>query len=247
MIDINGKTAILTGASAGIGLGILHALAAEGVNLAITARRPGPLEEAAAAARAAGVRVLAVPGDVADLDHVRSFVAAAVAEFGAIDYLVNNAGINTDLRNLRDIPLETWQEVVEINLNSVYYIIRELLPHMRVNQHGHIINIISGAGYSLRPNATSGVAYIASKHGVTGLSHAINSEEWDNGIRCSAIYPGEVDTAMLDTDHQRLKPGEAEMVMQPEDIADAVVFAARTHPRALVADVYMQPSHHRNR
>ena len=160
---------------------------------------------------------------------------------------IGNAGINTDLRNLHDIPLETWQEVVEINLNSVYYVIRELLPHLRSNQQGHIINIISGAGYSLRPNATSGVAYIASKHGVTGLSHAINSEEWENGIRCSAVYPGEVDTAMLDTDHQRLQPGEAEMVMQPEDIAAAVVFAARTHPRALVADVYMQPSRHRNR
>ena len=99
---------------------------------------------------------------------VRAFVAAAIAEFGAIDYLVNKAGINTDLRNLHDIPLETWQEVVEINLNSVYYVIRELLPHLRSNQQGHIINIISGAGYSLRPNATSGVAYIASKHGVTG-------------------------------------------------------------------------------
>ena len=190
------------------------------------------------------MRVLSQPGDVADVDHVRSFVAAAIAEFGAIDFLVNNAGINSAARNLRDISLETWQQVIEINLNSVYYMIRETLPHMRANQRGLIINVVSGAG--LRPSPIAGVAYIASKHGVTGLSHAINAEEWMNGIRCTAVYPGEVDTAMLDTDHQRLQAGEEEMVMQPEDVAAAVIFAARSHPRALVEDIYIHPSYHRH-
>lgn len=242
-IDIRGKNAILTGAGAGIGLGILRALAAEGVNLALTSRSPDPLAAATAKARAAGVEVFSSPGDVTDYPHVQEFVAAAIAQLGPIDLVINNAGVNTALRNLNDIPLETWRQVVDINLNGAYYVIREILPHLRANGGGQIINIVSGAG--LRASAHSGVAYIASKHGVTGLSHAINVEEGENGIRCTAIYPGEVDTAMLDTDHQRLQPGEEGLVLAPEDVAAAVVFVAKSHRRALIEDLSLRPSRRR--
>ena len=183
------------------------------------------------------------PGDVTDYDHVQEFVAGAIDRFGRIDYVINNAGINTALRNLDDIPLETWRQVVDINLHGTYYVIREILPHLRDNGGGQIINIVSGAG--LRSSAHSGVAYIASKHGVTGLSHTINIEEGENGIRCTAVYPGEVDTAMLDTDHQRLQPGEDGLVLAPEDVAAAVIFVAQSHPRALIEDLSLRPSRRR--
>lgn len=242
-MDIRGKNAILTGASAGIGLGILRSLAAAGVNLAITARQSAPLESAAEEAAIAGVDVFTFAADITDFSSVQSFITGAIEHFGRIDYVINNAGINTALRNLDDIPLEAWHQVIAINLNGTYHVIRAILPHFRTNGGGQIINIISGAG--LRSSAHSGVAYIASKHGVTGLTHTINVEEGENGIRCTAIYPGEVNTAMLDTDHQRLQPGEEGLVLEPEDVAEAVLFVTQAHPRALIEDLSLRPSRRR--
>ena len=238
-------TAIVTGAGTGIGRAVALALAAHGFDLALTGRRKPPLEEVASGVRAAGANAHVIPGDVTDLGHVRALVREAADALGRIDVLVNSAGINTPKRRLDEIDVETWDRVIEINLSGTYYVTREVLPLMRAAGGGLIVNVISGSGLVARDYA--GAAYTAAKHGVAGLSRSVNAEEWRHGIRCTAIYPGEVETAMLDSDYQRLQPGEQDMVLQPEDVAAAVMLAVRLPARALLSDLVIRPTRGRHR
>ena len=168
-MDLNGKTAIVTGASAGIGRAIVAALAAQGVNQTITARNVDRLEEVAEAARSRGVRVLSLPGDATDRRHVESVVAATLAEFGAVDLLVNNAAIHTLERALTNIGVDNWDRVVATNLTAPFDFAREVVPAMRAADGGLIINIASTAAF-IRDRTFSGVAYGATKAGLAAFT-----------------------------------------------------------------------------
>ena len=238
-MGLKGNTAIVTGASAGIGRAITLALAAEGVDVAITARTPEDLEQTAAAAREQGVRVLAIPGDVTDRDHVRDFVAAALVEFGAINILVNNAAVHTRKRRLADIGVERWDKLVSVNLTAPFDFAREVLPSMRAAGGGHIINIASTAAF-IRDRSQSGVAYGATKAGVAAVTQSIRSEEWANGVRATAIFPGETDTAMIGLRPDGTSEERRAEIMKPEDIAAAVVFAAGMPARVNVSEIIVE-------
>jgi NAD(P)-dependent dehydrogenase (short-subunit alcohol dehydrogenase family) len=244
MEGLRGKVAIVTGASTGMGRAIALALAGEGARLGLVARSAARLEEAAALVRALGTEALAFPGDVADNEGVKRTVAAMVERFGRIDLLVNNAGTNTFHRNLADISLPDWQQVIGTNLTGAFLFIRHVLPHMRKAGRGQIINISSGAG--LAPNPPAGVAYSASKHALHSLNTSINLEERRNGIRACVIAPGETDTPNLDL---RPLPPTKEMrekMLQSEDIAGAVLFVA-TQPEHVSVDLLvMTPTAPRN-
>jgi len=234
MTRLRGKVGIVTGASTGMGRAIALALAGEGATLGLVARSAARLEETAALARAHGSEVLAFPSDVADNQGVKRIIATMVERFGRIDLLVNNAGTNTVHRNLADMSLPDWQQVMSTNLTGAFLFVRHVLPHMRKAGGGQIINISSGAG--LAPNPPAGVAYCASKHALHSLNGSINQEERRHGIRACVIAPGETDTPNLDLRPLPPTREAREKMLRSEDIASAVVFVA-TQPSHVSVDL----------
>lgn len=240
MQRLDGKVAIVTGASTGMGRAIAVALAQQGADLAIVARNAGKLEETAALAREYGVEVSTYAADVSDHEQVKAIVRQVVERFGKVDILVNNAGTNTFHRNLADISVADWRRVIEVNLTGAFLFAREVLPHMRALGRGTIVSISSGAG--LRPGAPAGVAYSASKHAIHSLTGSINLEERRHGIRACVIAPGETDTPNLDL--RPLPPSTADRarMLRPEDIANAVLYAVSQPDGVAVELIVINPT-----
>ncbi len=237
---LEGKVAIVTGASTGMGRAIAAKLAAEGAAVGLVARGQEALEEAAEQARALGAQVLAFVGDVADGAFARRVVEEMAQRLGRIDILVNNAGTNTFHRNLADISEEEWRRVPETNVTGAFLFTRYALRPMRKQGRGQIINITSLAG--LAPSAPSGVAYSASKHALHSLTTSINLEERRRGIRACAIAPGETDTPNLRL--RPLPPGPQALakMLHPDDIANAVFFVASQPDHVSVELVTINPT-----
>lgn len=217
-------TAIVTGAGSGLGAAIARALARDGASCVLAGRRPAPLRAVAAQLEADGGRALAVPADVADEAQVEALVAAAVATFGRLDVVVNNAGI------LKQAPvMETttalWEETLTINLRGAFLVCRAAWPHLRRSQ-GQIVNLSSMAAVQGYPNE---VAYCVSKHGLNGLSQALAVEGKPDGIRVFAVCPAATDTPLWEG--QAPDAVRARM-MKPEPIAEMVRWLLAT-PRGL--------------
>jgi NADP-dependent 3-hydroxy acid dehydrogenase YdfG len=172
---------------------------------------------------------------------VDAAVQAALDRFGRIDILVNNAGTNVQGdRSLTAIGRDEFRRVVEVNLDAPYAFTAAVLPTMRQQKRGTIINIVSGAG--LMPSAMTGAAYSSSKFGLRALTGNINVEERKNGIRACAIFPGEVDTEILQTRPVQLTPEEKAKILKAEDIAAAVLFAVTMPHRATVEEINIRPT-----
>jgi NAD(P)-dependent dehydrogenase (short-subunit alcohol dehydrogenase family) len=235
---LSGKTALITGGATGIGYAIATSLSAEGCRVAIAGRREESLERAVSALGTANV--LAHTVDVADRASVHALIRWADGALGRIDILVNNAGINTPRRTMADMAPETWDQVLQINATGAYNCIHAVLPQMRKRRDGLIVNISSVSG--LRASMLGGVAYCASKFALTALSTAVALEEGPHGIRVTSICPGEVDTPILEG---RPTPPSAEhraKILQPSDIADAVLMVACLPPRAHVSELVIKPT-----
>ncbi len=235
---LHGRVAVVTGGGTGIGRAVTLALAAEGATVYAVGRREEPLRETAR--QAAGHTVHTCPCDVTDRSAVDRLVAAVVDEVGRIDLLVNNAGINTSRRRLSELTPADWDRLLAVNATGVFNMIHAVLPVMRQQRQGLIVTISSIAG--LRPSTLAGAAYSAAKHAATALSRVVELEEASNGIRCCVISPGEVDTPILD---QRPEPVTAEhraRILQPEDVAAAVLFVAKLPPRASVPELVIKPA-----
>jgi len=242
---LEGQVALVTGASMGMGKAIARALAAEGASVAITARGEDLLRQAADEIRSAGVDVLDCPADVSDPASVETMVGAVLEHFGRIDLLVNNAGVNLPHRSLSDITVEGWQTTVGINLSGPFLCTRAVLPAMRAQGRGTIVNVSSFSGK--RPSVHAGVAYSASKAALNSFTESINLEERRNGIRACLVVPGEVNTPHVE---KRLHPPSPEAraaMLQPEDVAAAVVFVATMPERATVEELIIRPTVLRNR
>ena len=232
------KVVVVTGAGTGIGAGIARGFADEGARVAFVGRRPEPLADAAAGLDTD--RILLHSCDVSDRSAVEALASAVEAEWGAVDVLVNNAGINTNPRAVGDVAPEDWDQTIAINLTGVYNMARAVLPGMRQKNDGLIITVSSIAG--LRASKLAGAAYSASKHGAVALTNSINEEEVEFGIRACAICPGEVETPIL---AQRPEPVSAERraaMLQPEEMAQAALFVAALPPRACVPLLVIKPT-----
>jgi 3-hydroxybutyrate dehydrogenase len=192
---LKGKSAIVTGSTSGIGLGIARALAAEGVNLMLNGFGDAAEIERLRSGLAAEFKVkVAYHGaDMSKPAQIREMVATAARELGAVDILVNNAGIQ-HTAPVEEFPEERWDAVIAINLSSSFHAIKAALPQMRQRNWGRIINIASVHGLVA---STQKIAYIAAKHGVVGLTKVVALETAQTGITCNAICPGFVLTPLV--------------------------------------------------
>ena len=186
MKELRGRTVLITGASRGIGMNVAKALALEGMNLALAARTPEPLEQLATELRQLGVRAIALPTDVADEAQLQRLVDATLGEFGSIDLLVNNAGIEA-FRPYHLIEPADIVRTIQVNLTATLLITRFVLPHMLRAGRGHIVNMASTAG---KYGPAFGAAYGASKSAMIAFTQSLRGELHGSGVSASAICPG---------------------------------------------------------
>jgi NAD(P)-dependent dehydrogenase (short-subunit alcohol dehydrogenase family) len=232
------KVAVVTGAGSGVGRAVVFALASRGFRIALVGRRRETLDETIALAQSREA-LLAVPCDVADPAQVRAMAQQVRDGLGEPMVFVNSAGINVAQRALVDLSIEDYQKIVEVNLNGAFYCLHEFLPAMRDAGEGTIVNVVSDAG--LWANRISGAAYVASKFGLTGLTATINAEERRHGIRACAVFPGEINTPLLDR-RPAPPPQEArQRMLQAEDVAACAVLAIDLPSRATVEQIVVRP------
>jgi NAD(P)-dependent dehydrogenase (short-subunit alcohol dehydrogenase family) len=234
-MNLNGKVAIVTGGTKGIGRAIAEALLREGMSVCIGARKEKEVEEAVGELSEIGEgRATGAVCDVREAEEVAALFEHAVAEFGGVDVLVNNAGIGIFGR-VEDLSVEDFRAVVETNLFGVFYACREAIPQMKKRGGGYIINISSLAGTNAHPQMS---AYNASKFGLNGFSEALMQEVRHDGIKVSYIMPGSVNTAFGDDE-----PGpEKSWQLQPEDISRVVVDLLHQDERSLPSRIEIRPS-----
>ena len=192
---LNGKTALVTGSTSGIGLGIAHQLAAQGANVILNGfgDLEAPKAEVLAAGQAHGIRVGYHGADMSKPTEIEAMMAYASAEFGGVDILVNNAGIQ-HVANVENFPVEKWDAVIAINLSSAFHAMRLALPGMRAKNWGRIINLASAHGLVASAGKS---AYVAAKHGLVGLTKAAALETATTGVTVNAICPGWVLTPLV--------------------------------------------------
>lgn len=236
---LDGRIAIITGASSGIGRATAARYAREGAAVALMARRTAELEEVATRLREDGRRVSVHPVDFVDGPATRRAVDAAATHFGRVDILVHVAGTNLKQRALTELAPDDWQMMLDANLSSAYHLTQAVLPHMRQQQGGLIVYV---ATYAVQRPDRSGVAYQASKHGLVGLAHGTMEEERGQGVRTSVIFPGLTDTPLLDKRPAPTPPEIVAQALQPEDVAEACLFVATLPPRVRVPELQIVPS-----
>jgi len=223
---LEGKNALVTGGSRGIGLAIARQYAREGSGVALLSRTRERVENAAAsiAAEIPGVSVVAVCADVTHGEEVESAVAEAAARLGHIDIVVSSAGI-APLGDVDVMDPAEWRRVIDVNLIGAYHVARAAWPHMKQAGGGSIVMISSGSG---RRAHAGWSAYCASKFGVMGLADALAKEGRPYGIRCNVLCPGATDT---DQRRGNFPDEDRSKLLRPEDVAEAAVFFASDESR----------------
>ena len=228
---LDGKVALITGGSKGIGFAIAEALVSQGARVMITGRNAADLERAQARL---GPRALSVSADARLAEEVERAVQATVDGHGGLDVLVNNAGIGI-FKNAADMSPAEWQSIIDTNLSGVFYYCHAAIPHLRRRGGGWIVNISSLAG---KNPFTGGAAYCASKAGLNAFSEALMQEVRYDNIRVTYVMPGSVATGFSG----RGEPGKADWKIQPEDIGQMVLDLLAMPPRSLPSRVEMRPS-----
>ena len=239
-MKLENKIAIVTGAGSGIGRAIAELFAQEGAEVVSVGRTREKLDVAKQEAGSAGEHIHPRALDVSDRAAAGTLVTSTVAEFGLVDILVNNAGVNVPKRALSELSTEDFDKIVRVNLNGAFYVIHGVLPVMRKQGGGLIINVSSVAG--VRASELGGAAYSASKFGLSGLSKTIGVEEAKNGIRSCLIYPGEVNTPILDARPVVPDAEQRAKMLQPEDLAQAALLVATLHTRATIPEMVVTPT-----
>ncbi|MFM7450498.1 MAG: SDR family oxidoreductase [Leptolyngbyaceae cyanobacterium] len=231
------RYALITGASSGIGKATALAFARAGIHLVLVSRNQVRLQEVASLVSDFDVNVKIHCLDLAQVDQVQGSIAAIVAGFGPVSILVNCAGMGYTGR-LAQTSLTDWQQVLNLNLTSVFQCIQGVLPTMRQHQQGTIINVTSVAGSQVFPEWG---AYCVSKFGLTALSKTLAVEERANGIRVVMIAPGAVNTGIWDTDSVQADFDRA-LMLTPEMVADSILHAALLPAQAVIEELKIMPN-----
>lgn len=233
------KNVVITGGGSGVGRALTLKMVAAGWRVAILGRRLDTLTETARLAGPRGSDVIVQTCDVGDPAAVAIMADAVGDRLGNVDVLVNAAGTNTPQRLLHELSLEDYHRLLATNLNGAFYCVRAFLPGMRARGAGTIVNIVSEAGKSASMKA--GPAYVMSKFGLAGFTQSINAEERANGIRACAVFPGDVNTPILD---QRPAPPDAAArthMLQAEDVAECVLFCINAPGHVVVEEMLVRP------
>jgi NADP-dependent 3-hydroxy acid dehydrogenase YdfG len=234
------QTALVTGAGSGVGQAIASVLAARGLSVAMVGRDEGKLKCAAAGIDASDSRVVIEPCDVADREAVGSMVRRVLDRYGSIDVLVCNAGMNVNPRSLERLAPADWDRMIATNLTGAYNLVHYVLPSMRERKRGLVVQICSISGKRAGP--LGGIGYSASKFGQAALGICLGREERVHGIRSTVIYPGEINTPILDKRPVPVPPERRAVILQPEDVAEAVRFVVELHPRASIPELVILPT-----
>ena len=233
------KTAVVTGAGSGVGQAIAIALASQNWRVALVGRREETLRETVERAGKNSKNWLVCPCDIGIVQAVEKLADRVLAEFKDVEVLVNAAGTNAPKRALEVLSLEDYQAMIDTNLNGAYYCVQAFLPQMRARKSGTIINIVSEAGKQASPKA--GPAYVMSKFGLAGLTQSINAEERANGIRACAVFPGDIDTPLLDKRPAPPNAAARARMLRPEDVAACALLAISLPARAAVEEILIRP------
>ena len=235
MESLGGRIALVTGGGTGIGRAVALDLAQAGARVTVCGRRREPLEETVGAIAEGGGTADGETCDMTDPAAIERFAEGLLARHGAVDILINNAGFSSHIRSTRHIGAEEWRDVMDVNTLGPAMLTRALLPAMIETGRGDVVMISSMA--AIRPNVMAGVAYSAAKSAARAYMDVLASEVRPHGIRCTTVFPGEVDTPILDL--RALPPDESKraLMMLPEDISAAVLMAVRLPRRAMISEL----------
>ena len=228
-MNLKGKNALVTGGGRGLGKAVAISLANEGVNVGITGRNEESLKTTVAELEKLGVKAAYSVFDVEEMAQVEQGVASIASQLGSIDILINNAGVG-DFGSFEEMPVETWEKVMKVNLFGVYYVAKAALPYLKQNKEGDIVNVASTAGLKGAPNMS---AYCASKAAVISLSQSLMAELRKFNIRVITLTPSTIATDM--SIEGKLTDGNPEKVLQPEDFAEWVRDILKMNRRAMIA------------
>lgn len=234
------RTVLVTGGTGGIGTAICKRLADAGHRVATNYRNEAKALAWQSAMKAQGYDFTIAKGDVTSPEEAADMVRQIEQALGPVDILVNNAGVNVVKRRLSELAPEDWDYLMHVNATGAYNLINAVLPAMRERRDGVIINVSSIAG--VRASILGGAAYSASKHALSALTSVLGQEEKDNGIRATNLCPGEVNTPILDARPVKVSDEHKAQILQPEDVAAAVVFIATLPPRAHVPELIIKPT-----
>ena len=244
MNAISDKVVVITGASSGLGEATARLLAERGAKLVLGARRLDRLEKLAVDITAAGGEAIAVATDVAKRADVENLIKAAQTKFGRVDVLINNAGI-MPMAAMAKLKVEEWERMIDINIKGVLYGIAAVLPGMRENKSGHIINLSSVAG--LRVSAGVGTVYSATKFAVKAISEGLRAEVGPEGIRVTTLYPGAVASELVggssDAEAGAAMKAFYEANEIPADsVARAVAYAIEQPANVSINEITLRPT-----
>jgi NAD(P)-dependent dehydrogenase (short-subunit alcohol dehydrogenase family) len=238
--DLTGQVAWITGGGTGIGESGAIKLAEAGCQVVLSGRRAEPLE--AVAAQIPG-DVSIEPLDVSDNESVIAVTERILERYGQIDIGVFSAGINVKDRNWPVITTDSWNDVINIDLNGAFYCCQAVLPSMRKNGGGVIINVSSMAAKGI--GLITGPAYTAAKHAMNAMTASLILEERNNGIRATALCPGEVATPILDQRPIPVSPEDQARILQSDDLGEVIRFIAQQPPHVTLNEILINPTWNR--
>jgi NADP-dependent 3-hydroxy acid dehydrogenase YdfG len=234
------KTVVVVGASSGVGRAVAIRFLTEGWQVALVGRRADALAETVAQAPATTAGSAATfPCDIGQPEAVDAMALAVLSRFTRVDVLVNCAGTNIARRSWKELSRPDYQSLFATNLHGFVYCVQAFLPGFRTQSSGTVININSEAGRIA--NTKAGAAYVATKFALAGLIQSLNAEERANGIRACSIFPGDINTPLLDRRPQPPPPEARVHMLQPEDVAACVWLAASLPSRAVVEELIVRP------
>lgn len=237
--DLKNEVAIVVGASSGMGRATAAALARAGARVIASARREDRLTELRDELAAEGLAIDVAVTDASNRADVDRLIASTVEKHGRVDLLVYATGTNIPQRSIDVLSADDWNLLITTNLSGAFHCTQAVLPTMRANGGGLIVYLSTAA---VQMPDVSGVAYQASKHGITGLAHGTRVEEKKNGIRTTVIFPGLCKTEILQKRPKPTPPEVLELALEPSDVADAVLFVAQMERRAVVPEMQLMPS-----